>query len=177
MGHPQAAASIGGDAIAEPVTPVEFRRTLAQFATGITVVTALDAERAPYGVTATSFGALSLDPPLIQWSLKNAAWSYPIFSQAGHFAVNILASDQETVSRTFSSPNLDRFAITPHEIGLHGLPLISGCTAWLECALEDHLKGGDHTIFVGRVRRTCISERAPLLHHRGAYGLFEAICR
>jgi flavin reductase (DIM6/NTAB) family NADH-FMN oxidoreductase RutF len=171
------AETVDIDTIETSVPAPEFRRALAQFATGITVITALDGQGAPYGVTATSFASLSLDPPLIQWSLKTAAWSFPIFSHARHFAVNILAEDQETVSRTFSSPDVDRFAVTPHEIGLHGLPLISGCAAWLECETESQLRGGDHTIFVGRVRRTCVADRPPLLHWRGAYGFFDNAAR
>jgi flavin reductase (DIM6/NTAB) family NADH-FMN oxidoreductase RutF len=177
MGFRLDAALNGAETSEASVRPGEFRRALAEFATGITVLTALDDQGAPYGVTATSFSSLSLDPPLIQWSLKTAAWSYPVFSQAGHFAVNILAADQETVSRTFSSPDVDRFGVTPYETGMYGLPLISGCLAWIECALEDRFRGGDHTIFVGRVMRTCVSEKQPLLHWRGTYGVLEAAAR
>jgi flavin reductase (DIM6/NTAB) family NADH-FMN oxidoreductase RutF len=157
------------------VSPDAFRRAMAGFASGITVLTTLDRRGAPYGVTATSFSSLSLDPPLIQWSLKTAAWSFPIFSQAEHFAVNILAADQEAVSRTFSSPDVDRFAVTPHEFGLHGLPLISGALAWIECRLETRFTGGDHTIFVGRVLRTNVWDKPPLLHWRSGYGAFGAV--
>ena len=151
------------------VTAPDFRRTLAQFATGVTVITAVTAAGGKHGVTATSFGSLSLDPPLIQWSLKKAAWSHAVFAQADRFAVNILADDQEAVSRTFSSADVDRFAVTPHRTGLHGLPLIDGALAWLECAREAQADGGDHTIFIGRVLRVEAVDKQPLLHWRGAY--------
>jgi flavin reductase (DIM6/NTAB) family NADH-FMN oxidoreductase RutF len=155
---------------APAVSATEFRRTLAEFASGVTVVTTLDPERRPYGVTATSFSSLSLDPPLIQWSLKRAAWSYPLFARGGGFAVNILAAGQEDVSRTFATRDIDRFAVTPHRYGAEGYPLIEGALAWLECALEAELPGGDHGILVGRVLRAATFEREPLLHWRGRYG-------
>jgi len=151
------------------VSAAEFRHAMGQFATGITVVTTVDGNGEPYGVTATSFASLSLDPPLVQWSLRNAAWSFPIFRENAHFAVNILASDQETVSRRFASPGVDRFKDLDVRPGTGGLPLIGGAMAWIECALEDTLPGGDHTILIGRVLRTRCFVKTPLLHWRGDY--------
>jgi flavin reductase (DIM6/NTAB) family NADH-FMN oxidoreductase RutF len=155
------------------VPAAEFRRTLSQFASGVTVVTVLDDEGRPHGVTATSFSSLSLDPPLIQWSLKKAAWSYPIFGSATGFAVNILAAGQEQVSQTFATAGIDRFGVTAHRFGETGLPLIDGALANLECALEAELPGGDHAIFVGRVLATHRTEGAPLVHWEGRYA---ALC-
>lgn len=151
------------------IDPTDFRRTLAQFASGVTVVTVLDAAGRPHGVTATSFSSLSLDPPLVQWSLRRAAWSYPIFSAARGFAINILAAGQEEVSRVFANPDLDRFALTGHRFGETGLPLIEGALANLECELEAELPGGDHVIFIGRVLNAERSEQGPLLHWQGRY--------
>jgi flavin reductase (DIM6/NTAB) family NADH-FMN oxidoreductase RutF len=145
-----------------------FRHALGHFATGITVISALDAEGKPYGATVSSFSSLSLDPPLIQWSLTTTSYSYPTFSQATHFAVNILASDQEDVSRTFCKP-IDRFAQVESLIGLEGLPLVAGCLGWIECSLEREIEAGDHTIFVGRVMRTRVADKSPLVHWRGCY--------
>jgi flavin reductase (DIM6/NTAB) family NADH-FMN oxidoreductase RutF len=153
----------------DPITDSDFKTTLAQFATGITVMTAQDAAGRPHGLTATSFSSLSLDPPLIQWSLRRQAWSYPVFKNAARFAVNILAADQESVSRTFASPIADRFAVTPHKISPGGLPIIDGVLAWLECELEAELPGGDHSIFVGRVLSSQVNPKAPLLHWQGQY--------
>ncbi len=152
-----------------PLAPLAFRDALGHFATGITVMTTLDVEEGRYGVTATSFSSLSLDPPLVQWSLRNAAYSLPIFLRSGRFAVNILASDQEVVSRRFATPGVDRFASLDVEEGLEEMPLITGAAAWIECALETTLPGGDHTILVGRVLRARTFSKPPLLHWRGDY--------
>ena len=106
------AQPFGRHGVSEGVTEVsasEFRAAMGHFATGITVVTTIGEEGEPYGITATSFTSLSLDPPLVQWSLRNAAWSFPIFTRNASFAVNILAADQEAVSRRFAGPAVDRF--------------------------------------------------------------------
>ncbi|MFP3643040.1 flavin reductase family protein [Paraburkholderia sp. SIMBA_054] len=149
-----------------------FRHALGHFATGITVISTLDEQGKPYGATVSSFSSLSLDPPLIQWSLTTRSFSYPIFSRAAHFAVNILASDQEEVSRTFCKP-LDRFAQVESMEGLEKLPLVAGCLGWIECVRDREVEAGDHTIFIGRVLRTRVADKSPLLHWRGAYHSFE----
>lgn len=151
------------------LTSDDFRAAMGRFATGITVVTTIDGDGAPYGVTATSFASLSLDPPLVQWSLRNAAYSLSIFLQSGRFAVNILSAEQTAISRRFATPDIDRFAGQPTEPGLNGLSLLPGAVAWIECDLEETLAGGDHTILVGRVLRARTFEQTPLLHWRGAY--------
>lgn len=154
---------------ASAVTPAQFRRTLGFLPSGITVVTTVDGAGLAHGMTASSFVSLSLEPPLVQWSLARKAWSHPLFSAATHFAVSVLAADQEDVSRRFSSPGVDRFAGTATEAGLHGLPLIAGSLAWLECRTVEQLAGGDHTIFIGEVLRCRTSDKTPLLHWRGRY--------
>jgi 4-hydroxyphenylacetate 3-hydroxylase, reductase component len=147
---------------------VQFRRAMGQFATGVTVVTTRDKTGAPYGVAVNSFASLSLDPPLVQWSLKANSFSWPIFAAAEMFAVNILAAGQEAVCRNFCKPH-DRFAQIDCEDGLNGLPLIRECLAWVECAKENVIEAGDHWIIVGRVLRTHTFERTPLLYWRGRY--------
>lgn len=159
---------LGAEAM-HPLTPSTFREAVGHFATGITVMTTQHPEEGRYGVTATSFSSLSLEPPLVQWSLRNAAYSLPIFIRSRYFAVNILASDQEDVSRRFATAGVDRFADLELEGGLAGLPLIEGAAAWIECALETTLPGGDHTILVGQVLRARTFGRPPLLHWRGRY--------
>lgn len=158
-----------GNAPPPPLAPAVFREALGRFASGITVMTTQDAAEGRYGVTATSFASLSLDPPLVQWSLRNATYSLPIFLRAGCFAVNILAADQMAVSRRFSTPDTDRFADLDVTEGLAGMPLIDGAVAWIECALETSLPGGDHTILVGRVLRARTFSKTPLLYWRGGY--------
>jgi len=163
------ADSFSGPGAPAPIAPAVFREAMGRFATGITVMTTMDSEEGRYGVTATSFSSLSLDPPLVQWSLRNDAYSLPIFLRSGGFAVNILAADQEAVSRRFATPDVDRFAGLDLEEGLSEMPLIRGAAAWVECTLETTLPGGDHTILVGRVLRARTFARLPLLHWRGDY--------
>ena len=151
------------------VTSVELRRTVGEFATGVTVVTALDGDRTPHGVTATSFASLSLEPPLVQWSLRNVAWSNQIFTGASVFAINVLTTEQEAVSRAFSSNVRDRFDGLETVAGIDGVPLIQHAAAWIECSLENTLLAGDHTIIIGRVLRTRAFNKEPLLHWRGKY--------
>lgn len=156
-----------------PVDRAAFRQALGQFATGVTVVSTLDGNGQPYGMTASSFCSLSLDPPLVQWSISTRSFSFPIFEKADHFAVNVLASVQEDVSRNFCKP-IDRFATVKAVSGLEGLPLIEGSLAWLECKVEERIECGDHTIFVGRLLRTRVFEGAPLLHWQGRYASVES---
>jgi len=152
-----------------PLNATAFREALGRFASGVTVMTTIDECAAPYGVTATSFASLSLDPPLVQWSLRNAAYSLPVFLQARRFAVNVLSAGQEAVSSNFATPEIDRFAGLQTEPGLGGVSLIKGALAWIECSLESTLAGGDHTILVGNVLRVRTFDRQPLLYWRGGY--------
>lgn len=152
-----------------PVSAAGFRSALARFASGVTVMTTADAEGVRHGVTATSFASLSLDPPLIQWSLRRAARACPVFSAATHFAVNILAAGQEDLSRRFASPVVDRFAGVAVEPGTGGAILLPGALAWLECTTETLLPGGDHVIIVGRVIQARVFPGYPLLHWHGRY--------
>lgn len=152
----------------QTITPEDFRHTMSQFATGVTVISARDTNGQPHGMTVSSFASLSLDPPLILWSIKTNSYSASTFLSAKHFAVNILSAAQEEVSRNFCRP-IDRFATVDWEDGLEGLPLIRGSLSWIECALEDALEGGDHKIVVGRVLRARSFDHGPLVHWRGHY--------
>ncbi|MFJ2539980.1 MULTISPECIES: flavin reductase family protein [Pseudomonas] len=159
--------------VAPGVSTTEFRGAVGQFVTGITVVSVLDEQGRPYGMTASSFCSLSLNPPLIQWSITTESFSFQKFQRSKYFAINILASDQEDVSRNFCKP-IDRFATVSSTSGLHGLPLIDNCLAWLECEVEEMVVGGDHTIFIGRVLRSRVFDKGPLLHWRGKHIPLEA---
>ncbi len=152
-----------------PVYPKLFRATLSRFASGVTVVTALSPAGVPHGVTASSFTSVSLEPPLVQWSLRNESSSFAIFAKATHYAVSILADDQHAISERFSSPQINRFADLDVELGMHNLPLIAGALAWLECKLTATHLAGDHSILVGRVLRAHFFDRRPLLHWCGRY--------
>lgn len=148
----------------------DFRRALGCFATGVTVLSTLDAEGHARGMTISSFNSVSLDPPLILWSLALDSPSLPTFRDASHYAVNVLAADQQALSNRFASRLSDRFEGVDTRSGLSGTPLLEGCCAWFECRHEAIYPGGDHLIFVGRVERFAAQPGlAPLLFHAGAY--------
>ena len=149
--------------------PTDLRRCLASFVTGVTVMTVLDADGKPVGLTANSFSSLSLDPPLIVWSLRTNSSSMPIYQQAQRFVVNILADDQVDISNRFAKSAPDRFNGVSFQPGIDGVPLIDGCIAYLECKLEATYPGGDHLLFVGRIERIQQTERAPLAFVGGNY--------
>ena len=149
----------------------DFRRALGSFPTGVTVLTTLDADGRSCGMTISSFNSVSLDPPLILWSLAITSPSVEVFRHASHYAVNILASDQQAISNRFASRLADRFEGVDTRSGLSGTPLIERCAAWFECRHEAIYPGGDHLIFVGRVERFDHSPSLqPLVFHSGAYG-------
>jgi flavin reductase (DIM6/NTAB) family NADH-FMN oxidoreductase RutF len=148
----------------------DFRGTLGRFATGVTVLTALAADCRPIGVTISSFNSVSLDPPLILWSLSLDSPNLEAFRNASHYSVNVLAADQQELSNRFASRRNDRFTDIPTRPGLSGIPLIEGCCAWFECSNEAHYPGGDHLIFVGRVERFAKGEaESPLVFHNARY--------
>lgn len=147
----------------------ELRQVLGSFVTGVTVITTVDADGRPYGLTANSFSSVSLDPPLILWSQSNTAPSHPVFSNAGRFAVNILADDQVDVSNRFARPSEDKFSGLPVTPGLGGVPLLAGCAAHLECRRVHSYPGGDHTVYIGEVERIERRPRQPLVFGGGRY--------
>jgi flavin reductase (DIM6/NTAB) family NADH-FMN oxidoreductase RutF len=161
-------AEVGTETAQELLTPQVYRSVMGQFATGVTIVTTMDADGKPHGLTVNSFSSLSLDPPLVLWSLRENSTARAHFRAAGHFAINILASGQETASRVFAGAG-DRFAAVDWEEGLARVPLIRESLAWIECIRHSELQGGDHTIFTGQVLRARAFKRAPLLYWRGAY--------
>ncbi|MCS3804469.1 flavin reductase (DIM6/NTAB) family NADH-FMN oxidoreductase RutF [Chromobacterium alkanivorans] len=146
-----------------------LRRALGNFATGVTVVTASspDGERA--GVTANSFNSVSLDPPLVLWSLDKRSASNAVFDQAGHFVVHVLAADQIELSNRFARAAADKFAGLTPETGRGGAPLLDGCAARFHCRLHQRLDGGDHWILLGLVEAFDDGGAAPLLYHQGMY--------
>jgi flavin reductase (DIM6/NTAB) family NADH-FMN oxidoreductase RutF/DNA-binding IclR family transcriptional regulator len=151
------------------IDPLALRRCLGSFVTGVTVITVLDEGGKPIGMTANSFNSVSLDPPLIVWSLRTNASSFPIYSNARRFVVNILAEDQIEISNRFARSGPDRFSGVAVTAGIDGLPLIDGCAAHLECRTEATYPGGDHLLFLGRVERIANQIRKPLAFGAGKY--------
>ena len=150
-------------------SPPEFRSALGMFATGVTIVTARTAEGRLIGLTANSFNSVSLDPPLVLWSLGLESPSLAIFESCSHYAVNVLAADQIEFSQRFSQSLSDRFAGIEWQAGAGDAPILPGCCAWFECRNEMRYPGGDHLILVGHVESFRRQEKSPLIFHGGRY--------
>jgi flavin reductase (DIM6/NTAB) family NADH-FMN oxidoreductase RutF len=145
-----------------------MRDALGQFATGVTVVTTLDQEGSPVGLTVSSFNSVSLSPPLVLWSLDCQSRAQAAFRQCTHYAVNVLSTDQLRWALQFAARDIDRFAGVKVQTGLHGIPVLEGTLATFVCANRSQYPEGDHTIFVGEVLACQVHpEGAPLLYHRG----------
>jgi len=152
-----------------PFNSLELRRALGAFATGITVISILDAAGKPQGITVNSFNSVSLEPPLILWSLALSNPNFEAFQTAKRFAVNILAEDQMAISNRFASLLDNKFVGIETRAGLENVPLLDGCAAILECLTETLYPGGDHLIILGRVERLHRHSRPPLIYHDGNY--------
>lgn len=147
----------------------DFRRVLSHFATGVTIVTTRDTDGRPTGLTVSAFCSVSLDPPQILVCVDHKSQSYPALRDGAHFAVNFLGDAHEHVSRRFATTRLDKFDGVPHAVSKHGVPLLEGALAQLECrAVSRHVQG-DHTILVGLVEEARNGAGEPLLYYRGKY--------
>ena len=149
----------------------QFRDALAQYATGVTIITARAAHGGFVGFTANSFSSASLEPPLILWSLGRRSRSLAVFEGSEHYAVNVLAHDQIELARRFSRPHADRFAGVAYRLGAADAPLIEGCVAWLECRHHALHPAGDHMLFIGEVETCAHRATPPLVWHGGRYRL------
>lgn len=147
----------------------QFRTALGSFATGVTIVTTRAPDGTPIGLTANSFNSLSLDPPMVLWALSKTSLSLEAFAKAEHFAVNILAADQQPLADLFATRGARKFAELNCDTGLGGIPLLRGCSAVFECRLSYQYEGGDHVIFVGEVKEFAHFGRPALAFHGGNY--------
>ena len=146
-----------------------FRDTLGQFATGVTIITTLDGDGAPVGITASSFNSVSMDPPLVLWSLAKNAYSLACFEKAEYYNIHILGIDQEEMSNRFARPGTDKFNTIEFHAGRGDTPVLKDCAALLECRTRHQYDGGDHIIFVGEVLSHSHSAKKPLVFHQGQY--------
>jgi len=149
----------------------QFRAALGSFATGVTIVTTRSAAGEDIGLTANSFNSVSLDPPMVLWSLARKSLSLPAFLESGYFAVHVLAASQEDLSVTFATRGADKFAGLSVTRGAGGIPLLPGCSALFQCKTAFNYEGGDHVIFVGEVQEFEHFNRAPLVFHSGRYAV------
>jgi flavin reductase (DIM6/NTAB) family NADH-FMN oxidoreductase RutF len=152
--------------------PRDFRNALGSFATGVTVITAVAPDGRRAGLTCNSFASVSLNPPLVLWSLVVHSPSMQIFQEATHFAVNILGEGQGDLAMKFARPADDKFAGVMWEPGLGGAPIINDCVGHFQCRNSYRYYGGDHVIFLGAVEFYAYTRDAPLLFSRGQFGGF-----
>ncbi|MES2324774.1 MAG: flavin reductase family protein [Pseudomonadota bacterium] len=147
----------------------QFRQALSQFATGVTVITAALPDGAFLGVTINSFNSVSLEPPLVLWSLAHASSSMGAFSAAPRYVINVLAGDQIELAQRFASHTGDRFDALPFTLSAQGVPVLAGTVAWFECRHRSRYSEGDHVIFVGEVERCHSHPHRTLGFHRGRF--------
>ncbi len=146
-----------------------FRRALGCFPTGIAVVTTIDGRGQPAGITVSSFNSVSLDPPLVLWSIGRASVSFDIFSRTGFFAVNVLSRAELDLVARFAASGGEKFKGLGCRQGVGGAPILPDFAACFECETEHRYDGGDHTIIVGRVLAFEDHDKEPLIFHRGQY--------
>jgi flavin reductase (DIM6/NTAB) family NADH-FMN oxidoreductase RutF len=154
------------------IDPREFRSALGSFATGVTIVTTKAADGRNVGLTCNSFASVSLNPPLVLWSLVTHSSNLTAFQEASHFTVNVLGREQGDLAMKFARSGDDKFAGVSWEPGLGGAPVLSGCVAHFQCRSADRYYGGDHVIFLGMVEAFAHVADAPLLFSRGKFGSF-----
>lgn len=151
------------------IDPRELRDVLGCFATGVAVVTSVGDEGKPVGMTINSFSSVSLDPPLILWSIGLETPSRGAYATHPSFAINIMGAQTKDLSLHFAKPSDDKFAGVEWAAGHDGVPVLSDAVATLECEVDSRVIAGDHEIFIGRVMRLSQKEGAPLLFHRGKF--------
>jgi flavin reductase (DIM6/NTAB) family NADH-FMN oxidoreductase RutF/DNA-binding MarR family transcriptional regulator len=152
----------------------DFRRALGKFATGVTVITTRDSAGENFGVTASSFNTVSMDPPLILWSIDKGAYSLATYRDAEHFVVNVLANDQIEISNLFASRGVDKFSDIAVEEGIGGSAKVKDAAAQFECRTWKVYEGGDHLIIIGEVVDYAYREEgSALVFHNGRYSVPE----
>ncbi|MGH7815145.1 MAG: flavin reductase family protein [Candidatus Binataceae bacterium] len=153
-----------------PIDKNELRRVMGHFATGVTVITSRRAAGELHGFTANAFTSVSLTPPLLLICVDKKAESYPCFAETKVFTVNVLAADQEALSRHFSVSGGSKFESVSYRPGANGAPILDGAIAWLECNVLNAVEAGDHTIYVGEIEQAeTPRDFKPLLFYRGGY--------
>jgi 3-hydroxy-9,10-secoandrosta-1,3,5(10)-triene-9,17-dione monooxygenase reductase component len=152
-----------------------LRVALGRFATGVTIISCRGVDGSPVGLTANSFNALSLQPPLVLWSLRSESPNLEDFVTATHFAVNVLSESQVDLSRRFASPLPDKFAQGLWSDGLGGAPVLAGCAAVFECERASFQTAGDHVLFIGKVIHAVESSVTPLVFQSGHYRMLGEI--
>lgn len=153
-----------------PETRLDLRKALGNFGTGVTIVSTLSASGEPVGMTANSFSSVSLDPPIVLWSLRKTSPSLQAFDHCGRFVINVLALDQLELSKRFATSMPNKFEGVAHQPGAAGLPVIDGCASVFQCKTVQRLEVGDHILFLGEIEDFHHhTDRDTLLFCRGQY--------
>jgi flavin reductase (DIM6/NTAB) family NADH-FMN oxidoreductase RutF len=149
----------------------DFRTALGTFPTGVCLITTLAPDGQRAGLTVNSFSSVSLEPPMVLWSLARTASCAPVFRDAEYFAINVLGADDAALSTHFAKPGADKFLkyVGRFSAGLGGVPVLEGAVASFECHSRHRYYGGDHVIVIGVVERYAHTDRVPLVFHRGRY--------
>jgi flavin reductase (DIM6/NTAB) family NADH-FMN oxidoreductase RutF len=155
-----------------PIDPRDFRNALGAYATGVTIITAAAPDGKPYGLTCNSFASVSLNPPLVLWSLVVFSQSMSVFQNASHFAVNVLGASQQALANKFAKSSDDKFAGVEWRPGLGNAPILADSVANFQCRAANRYYGGDHVIFLGAVEAYSYNRQEPLLFARGSFGRF-----
>ncbi|WP_309966159.1 flavin reductase family protein [Variovorax guangxiensis] len=166
-----------GDGLPPPLSwgstdlePKSLRGVLGSYPTGVAIVATRTKDGRAVGLTINSFASLSLDPPLVLWSLVNRSPSLAAFQECDHFTINVLASGQEELARRFASSTVpDKFADAPVLEAPEGIPAIEGAVATLVCANDQQNHAGDHLLLFGRVLRIASAPGTPLVFHAGRF--------
>lgn len=156
------------------IDPRDFRNALGTYGTGVTIVTAMGPDGKPYGVTCNSFASVSLNPPLVLWSLGMFSQGLTIFQNASHFTVNVLGVSQQALAMQFAKSSGEKFNGVEWTPGLGNAPIITGSVATFQCRAANRYYGGDHVIFLGAVEAYAYTKQEPLLFSRGGFGRFIA---
>ena len=166
-GSPVTDSDAGAHDVSRPVDQSALRACLGRWPTGVAVITTRDVAGTSRGLTVNSFSSVSLDPPLVLWSLARTSQSFTAFANCQAFAVNVLAFEQAALARRFAASGGDKFTGMTVEPGDHGAPRLAGCAAWLECRTTSVHDGGDHLVLIGRVLAFAAEPRHPLVFCEG----------
>lgn len=168
--EPDPANELASDS--SPIDPRDFRNALGTYGTGVTIITAVGSDGRPYGLTCNSFASVSLNPPLVLWSLGIFSQSMSVFQNASHFTVNVLGASQQALAARFAKSSEGKFAGVEWAPGLGNAPILADSVANFQCRAANRYYGGDHVIFLGAVEAYSYNRREPLLFARGGYGRF-----
>lgn len=167
---PTVSDSTHSSALPPDFSQSQFRQALGQFATGVTVVTAVNPAGGLVGLTVSSFNSVSLAPPLVLWSLALKSSSMAALLACRHYAINVLSFEQTALANQFASKGIDRYAGVHWHPGAHGAPLLAGAVATFECFNRSRHEEGDHIIFVGEVERCGHRDQIdPMVYHGGQF--------